>query len=112
MVKAIRTEQGAINSRNTSKSRDLKVADGSKNICNSSVDCSRRDNNNIDSNIDLDYIFFELLAQAEKPKTAETSAIAETPAIFKFRIEIYIKTFKTSGFWPRVGPMHFAHPSY
>jgi hypothetical protein len=39
----------------------------------------------------LDYIFFELLAQAEKPKLAETSAIAETPAIFKFRIEIYKK---------------------
>jgi hypothetical protein len=66
---------------------------------------------NIDLNIDLDYIFFELLAQAEKPKTAETSAIAETPAIFKFRIEIYKKTFKT-GFWPLVGPMNYAHPSF
>jgi hypothetical protein len=76
MVKAIRAEQGANNSRNTRKSRDLKVADGSNNISNNSVDHSSRDNiKHLDSNIDLGYSLNS--STIRKTKTAETLAKAE-----------------------------------
>ncbi len=76
MVKASRTEQGANNSRNTSNSRDLKVADGSKNISNNSVDRSSRDNmKHLDSNIDLGYSLNSRTIR--KTITAETLASAE-----------------------------------
>jgi hypothetical protein len=76
MVKASRTEQGANSSRNTSNSRNLKVADGRKNISNNSVDRSNRDNmKHLDSNIDLGYSLNSRTIR--KTKTAETLASAE-----------------------------------